>query len=143
MSLGLILYQNADASVVQPTTPDYHKLSIDLLKAIKDKKETKEIRNLIQMSTLTELESQLDSDQKKLAFWVNIYNAYIQMVLNVNPSLYEDRRSFFKKPCIPIAGELLSFEDVEHGIIRRSQNPLGLGYIRRWFRPKYERTLRG
>jgi hypothetical protein len=49
---------------------------------------------------------------------------------------------FFNKKRIKIAGKTVSFADIEHGIIRKSQSPIGAGYIRRIFRSKWERKLR-
>lgn len=123
-------------------TIDYQKASFELLTAVKNGGETENWRQMIESSTLDGLTDQLSNDQEKLAFWINVYNAYIILVLRDQPELYEDRRNFFKAPRIPVAGELLSFEQIEHSIIRRSQSPLGLGYIMKIFRPKWERKLR-
>ncbi len=121
---------------------DYNKLSEEFLTCVKEKGNTKDIRQKIAKLTLEELENGLITDEQKLAFWLNIYNGYIQVVLTENPDLYKDRSSFFKKEQIPIAGSLISFEKIEHGILRKSQWPLGLGYIRKWFPGKIERKLR-
>ncbi|NNL10055.1 MAG: DUF547 domain-containing protein, partial [Croceitalea sp.] len=43
---------------------------------------------------------------------------------------------------INIAGEMVSFAKIEHGIIRKSQWELGLGYFRKIFPDKFERKLR-
>ncbi|MDO1498916.1 DUF547 domain-containing protein [Winogradskyella maritima] len=51
------------------------------------------------------LETSLDTDKKKLAFWINIYNAYIQEILSKSPEKYQDRSNFFKAEQIPIAEE--------------------------------------
>ena len=64
------------------------------------------------------------------------------MILSENPELYKDRGEFFKKDQIPIAGKLVSFAKIEHGIIRKSQWELGLGMIRTWFPDEFERKLR-
>ena len=121
---------------------DYLEVAELLLENIKEQKATDTQVDLIARSTLEELEKLLDTDDKKLAFWINIYNSFIQLQLAENPELYEDRKSFFKTPSIDIAGEKLSFEQIEHGIIRKSQNPVGLGYLRKLCPPKYERKLR-
>ena len=92
--------------------------SIQLIKALKMGEDTAPYTQLLEAATLVELTQELDSDEKKLAFWLNVYNGYIQLRLNANPSDYEDRREFFKKEQISIAGEKMSFADIEHGIIR-------------------------
>lgn len=121
---------------------DFNTLSEKFLLQIKEGKSTKEIREQLANTTLEALEDNLTNDEQKLAFWVNIYNAYIQVILSENPDLYNDRRDFFSREQIPIAGEMVSFAKIEHGIIRKSQWPLGLGFIRKWFPNKFERKLR-
>ena len=117
-------------------------VSANLLEKIKNGSNTNELRAQLYTTSFDVLQNELKSDSQKLAFWVNIYNAYIQILLAENPSLYDDKRAFFKKEQIPIAGRMLSFEKIEHGILRKSQWPLGLGLIRKWFPDKFERKLR-
>src|SRR5690606_14128901 len=71
-----------------------------------------------------------------------IYNAYIQILLNENPKLYDNRSEFFTKPQIDIAGETLCFQKIEHGFIRKSEWDKGGGYIKKLFPGKKERKLR-
>ena len=123
-------------------TLNFNDLSEEFLTQIKAGKNTKTIQDKFSNTTLTLLESNLKTDEDKLAFWINIYNGYIQVLLTENPELYDDRGTFFKKEQIPIAGRLLSFDKIEHGIIRKSQWKLGLGLIRKWFPNKFERQLR-
>jgi hypothetical protein len=117
-------------------------MSEEFLQRIKLGKDTKEIQKMLANTTLNQLENALHTDAHKLSFWVNIYNAYIQVILSKNPELYENRNEFFNKAQIEIAGETISFAKIEHGIIRKSQWDLGLGYIRKWFPNKFERKLR-
>lgn len=121
---------------------DFNALSVEFLKRAKEKQDTQSIREQLSNTTLEALEEGLKTDNQKLAFWVNIYNGYIQVILSENPDLYNDRQDFFGKEQIPIAGEMVSFGKIEHGIIRKSQWPLGLGLIRKWFPNKFERKLR-
>ena len=121
---------------------DFNELSEKFLTNIKNGKDTKDIQETLANTSLASLENALDTDNKKLAFWVNIYNAYIQVILKDNPDLYNDRGTFFKKEQIKIAGENISFAKIEHGIIRKSQWEYGLGMIQKWFPNKFERKLR-
>lgn len=121
---------------------DLNGMSEEFLQRIKLGKDTKEIQNMLANTTLNQLENGLYTDAHKLSFWVNIYNAYIQVILSKNPELYENRNEFFNKAQIEIAGETISFAKIEHGIIRKSQWDLGLGYFRKWFPNKFERKLR-
>lgn len=121
---------------------DYNDVSEKLLNAVIDHQPTQEYQDIIANATVKELQLGLDNDTKKIAFWVNIYNAYIQIILRPNPEMYEDKRGFFKIKQIPIAGMQLAFADIEHGIIRGSQNEFFLGYIKKLFPPDYEKKLR-
>lgn len=108
----------------------------------KQKKSVDHIVELFSKTTIEDITSKIVTNDQKLAFWVNVYNGFIQYTLATKPELYEDRRAFFSEERIKIAGELLSFANIEHGIIRKSQSPIGAGYIRRIFRPMWERKLR-
>ncbi|WP_254073669.1 DUF547 domain-containing protein [Cellulophaga sp. HaHaR_3_176] len=121
---------------------NFNKLSEEFLIKIKNGENTEAIREQLASTTIEELEDGLQTDTQKLAFWLNIYNGYIQFILQENPDSYSDRGSFFKKEQIKIAGTTIAFEKIEHGIIRKSQWPLGLGMIRKWFPNKLERKLR-
>jgi Protein of unknown function, DUF547 len=89
-----------------------------------------------------ELKSQLDSDAKTLAFWMNIYNTSVQYILKKDPSKFDDRGAFFKAKQITIAGEVLSLDIIEHGILRKSKSKLSLGFLRKIKVSKFERTFR-
>ena len=80
------------------------------------------------------LAAALDSDEKRLAFWINLYNAATQRALADDPAQYESRRTFFTKPLLTVAGRELSLDDIEHRILRRSYSKFTLGYVRRPFR---------
>ena len=131
-----------EAQMATTVGVDFNKISETFLERIKLNKDTKEIQDLLAKTTIGELDAALNTDAKRLAFWVNIYNAYIQVILKEQPELYDDRGTFFKKEQITIAGETISFAKIEHGIIRKSQWEYGLGMIRKWFPNKFERKLR-
>lgn len=117
-------------------------LAQDLLKAIKNNNSTEAIVKKIANADADKLDEELNTDAKKMAFWVNIYNAYIQVVLKENPSLYDDRNSFFKKDQINIAGYEVSFDKIEHGLIRSSTWKLSKGYLPKLFPGKFEKMFR-
>lgn len=124
------------------TLLNFNELSKTLITKVKNHEKTNDIEEILAKTNINVLADGLDADHKRLAFWVNIYNAYIQIILRKHPDLYEDRSSFFKKDQIPIAGEVISFEKIEHGILRRSQWEYGLGYIGNLFPGELERKMR-
>lgn len=150
-NIGIVLFMiintactSAQKSNALDTKEDiqFNALSETLLKNAKEGKTTQELQDKLANTTLEALEEGLKTDHQKLAFWVNIYNAYIQIILSKNPELYDDRQAFFNEDRIVIAGEKVAFSKIEHGIIRKSQWPLGLGKIRKWFPNRFERKLR-
>ena len=86
-------------------------------------------------------------DDARLAFWLNVYNASVQDYLAQEPRLFEERglvprRPIFRRELLTIAGESLSVDDVEDGILRRSQSGVGLGYVPRLRQSRFERRHR-
>ena len=132
-------YPPADATFVPP-----NELSKDFLSALKSEDATQAQVIADQIADLDRalLVSALDSRNKQLAFWVNIYNGMVQHLLTKDPSLYDNRGDFFGTPSFTVAGEALSPNEIEHGIIRGGENRLGLGFIPQIFVNKYERTFK-
>lgn len=120
----------------------YQKTVIQLLEALKAGEEIEPFTKVLEASTQKELVAELNSDPKRLAFWVNLYNAYIQIRLKANPELYDDRGDFFSGERIHVAGRDMSFEDIEHGIIRGSQSKFLLGYFKNPFAKSFKKKFR-
>jgi hypothetical protein len=138
--LALILFATLHTNA--QNNINYNTVSQDLLQKIMDGKSYKKEVKILEKSTLRALVSQLKTDSQKIAFWVNIYNSFIQISLTENPKEYQERSRYFKSKRICIAGETLSFDDIEHAILRKSRIKLSWGYLRKYFRPKWERRLR-
>lgn len=88
------------------------------------------------------IQSQINTDEKKKAFWLNIYNAFIQDILIKNAGAYQNRNKFFGKNQIAISNQLISFDFIEHGILRRSKAKISLGYWNKLFPGTLEKQLR-
>lgn len=116
----------------------YTELSMELVKAVRDGDEIEPIAQRLASVSEDKLYNDLETEAEKKAFWLNIYNATIQILLLEDPKLFEDRNSwfgynFFTSPQVVIAGKELSFDDIEHGIMRRSKIKLSMGYLDQWF----------
>jgi len=124
-------------------TTDYIALSQQFLYAARtgDADAAKYIDTLTGAS-IDELEKQLDSDDKRKAFWINLYNAYTQYELRKNPGQYKERNTFFGSKFISIGGNAISLDKVEHGLLRRSRVKWGLGYLGKWFPSGFEKKFR-
>jgi hypothetical protein len=120
----------------------YNKLSEEMLMKLKEGKSVKDIQEKLAKITVEDLTKSLVNDNQRMAFWLNVYNAYIIAILREQPDKFKDRGTFFTTKQIRIAQHILSFDDIENGIIRKSQFKFGLGYISKIFPPKLERKLR-
>ncbi len=126
----------------QSRKEDLIAISQQLLLATKTGDTTDSYTAILQNFSMPALLQELENDRSKKAFWLNIYNAYTQLLLQKAPDAYKHRNSFFQKRQIVIAGSRFSLDDIEHGILRRSQNKLGLGYLPKIFTAALEKKLR-
>jgi len=117
-------------------------LSKELVRTAREGTGASEIMDKLATVSVEELSAELDSDEAKKAFWINVYNGYVQHILTEQPELFKDRSAFFKKEQIKVAGELLSLDKIEHGIIRGSKIKWLLGLVSNPFVGNYERTFR-
>lgn len=121
-------------------------ISGDLLYAVKTDGERAALRERLATFDRDQLERALRDRPQKLAFWLNCYNAYVQILLEEEPSLIDggplDRWQFFARDRVPVAGVWLSLDDIEHGMLRGSKHPWGMGYLPRPFPSAFERQFR-
>ena len=101
-------------------------LSSALLLNVKLNKDTASIEHQLKDISKEELQHQLNSDDTKKVFWINIYNAYFQMLSN---SRNANRKTIFKVKSIQIAQNNFSLDDIEHGILRRFRYKWSFGYL--------------
>jgi len=99
------------------------------------------------LATLEEdaLAAALDSREAATAFWLDVYNASAQHLLDGDRTLWEKRlltRPIFTDPLVTVAGHDLSLDDVEHGILRGSKTSWGLGYVPRLRPSAFEKRFR-
>jgi hypothetical protein len=124
----------------------YIQLSIDFLNSVKGLpkscSECEEYVEALKSAHPDELQSELNTEVKQLVFWLNTYNANVQLILRQYPEMYDKRRSFFSSPKIWIAGEKLSLDLIEHGILRKSKYKYSLGYLNKFFPSAFERKFR-
>jgi len=124
----------------------YIQLSINFLNAVtelsKSGNECEKYVEALKSAIVEELESELNTDNKRLAFWMNIYNANVQLILRQKPEMYANRKSFFSAKNIWIGGERISLDLIEHGILRRSKFKYSLGYLNRFYPSAFERKFR-
>lgn len=118
------------------------KLSQDYIYAAKTGESTATFEEQLRSITVTELINKLITDDEKKAFWINLYNGYVQSALQKNPDAYKSRSAFFKSKQLNIAGLQLSLDDIEHGFLRRSKIKWSGGYLGKLFPGKTEKQIR-
>jgi len=108
-------------------------LSEKILLAVKMQQDTSTLQASLSDLKTAEIEKQLDNDHKKKAFWINIYNAYFQILRKerniVKPDIY-------KKRLFTVGSQKLSLDDVEHGILRKYRYKYSLGFFANIFTSK-------
>ena len=102
---------------------------------------TAAVREIANISRET-LRLHLSSESIAKAFWVNLYNSFVQYRLKTNPERFKDRDAFFTSRDILVAGHKLSFDDIEHGILRRSTYKYSFGYFQDFFSDDFEKEFR-
>lgn len=130
-----LLVANMASAQQLPASPV--NLANELLAMVKQKQEVKQYVSALEQVSPEALHTALYSDDVKLAFWINIYNAFIQIKLKEDSDAYANRSKFFKSRTIIIAGQKLSFDDIEHGILRSGKVKWSLGYLNNPFLSKF------
>ncbi|MFK8162124.1 MAG: DUF547 domain-containing protein [Lewinella sp.] len=106
----------------QPT----NHLSEQLLLTVKKQQDTAALQKEMANIPLPVLKTELMDDDRKKAFWLNVYNAYYQ-ILRIKKNM--DKPDIYRKRAFTIAGEPFSLDDVEHGILRKFRYKYSLGYL--------------
>lgn len=115
-----------------------NKLSEDLLLLVKMDKPSEELVNQLSITNLSTFTTQLNDDNSKKAFWINIYNAFYLILRTKRDT---DKSKIYKSREIIIASEALSLDDIEHGILRKYRSKLSRGYLPKLFVSKLIKSL--
>lgn len=73
-----------------------------------------------------ELFTTLNADNHKKTFWINIYNAYYQILAK---DLKVNKKKIYQLKSIKFQDFVLSLDDIEHGILRKYRWKYSLGYL--------------
>ena len=122
----------------QPVDGQLLTLSEKLLYAVKTEQPTDSIETQLTTYSAADLERNLGNDKARKTFWINLYNAWYQ-ILATQKKLKAPR--IFSDKSIRFADVTFSLDDVEHGILRRYRWKYGLGYLPQFFPGKTIKTL--
>jgi len=101
-------------------------LSGELLLQVKKQKDTSITETLLANIAIERLTHELSTDDAKKCFWINIYNAYYQILAT---KFNQTRGDIFKIKDIQIARNQFSLDEIEHGILRKYRWKFSLGYL--------------
>ena len=121
-------------------------LSADLLYEVKTGSDPDGLCERLATIDRERLETALSDRRRRLAFWINCFNSYSELLAEqaVEPrwGVRLERWKVRTRDRIPIAGVWISLSDVKHGMLRGSKHPWGLGYLKRPFPSSFERQFR-
>lgn len=114
------------------------RLSENLLYNVKTEEATTEIESKLATIDKGRLIEGLNNDDAIKTFWINIYNAWYQIL-----ALREKKKNpvIFRGKLILIAGRKFSLDDIEHGILRKYRWKYSKGYLPKFFPGKLIKQL--
>lgn len=115
-----------------------NQLSEQLLLAVKMNQATDDFLRQLEYVDLSDLQGQLHNDTIKKAFWINLYNAFYQILRKVRKV---EKSNIYVDKLIKVAGKPLSLDDIEHRILRKYRYKFSLGYLANPFAPKLIKQL--
>jgi Protein of unknown function, DUF547 len=101
---------------------DLVKVSQDFLDVAKQNKYAKTFKHHFEHLSLTDLKDQIQTEERKIAFWLNLYNGFVQVLLKEDPSLYRSPEKFYQAKLIIIAKQRISLSFLEQNIIYCTRN---------------------
>jgi len=113
-------------------------LSGKLLLQVKMDEPVDSLRKALATIKTDSLISGLADDGARRTFWINIYNAYFQILATKEK---KTRPAIFEEKLITIGGINLSLDQIEHGILRRYRAKFSLGYLPQFFPGKTIKQL--
>jgi Protein of unknown function, DUF547 len=118
-------------------------VSADLLAGVREESDVAHLLAALGQWERTELVKSLQDDNRRKAFWINVYNAFNLLKLRAQPAhnKADKARHFFSRDIV-VAGQACSLNDIEHRILRRSRRWWGRGRWRRWWPGAWEMACR-
>lgn len=116
-------------------------LSLQLLNAVYTGSSVEPFTYELAQMSVQNLKTGLDGDSLKKAFWINVYNAAVQISWKDSADRANEKL-FFNRKVLVVAGQALSLNDIEHGMLRMSKSSKGKKKRNKWRVSEFERTFR-
>jgi len=117
-------------------------LSSKFLLAVKMQQDTSDLVNKIGTLTTEQLTNDLETQDDRLVFWLNLYNAFFQVKVKEDPAIFKSKAKLFFGRHFLIAGKRMSLDEIEHDMLRRSTYKWSLGYIGKPFPSSFKKNFR-
>jgi hypothetical protein len=124
-----VLLLGSCREMMDETPIDPEQFSVRLLDAIRKEGLYRAKLDTLSNSSIVVLSEILDSDSEKKAFWVNMYNASVQIRLHETPAQFEKKELFFEEDHIKVGSARLSLKDIECGLLKKLIQELTLPSI--------------
>ncbi|MEM6264720.1 MAG: DUF547 domain-containing protein [Bacteroidota bacterium] len=106
--------------------PTINHLSEILIRTVKLSQDYQEILEELAQYPLQRLKEELHNDDLRKAFWINSYNAFF-LIFRRERGIQKPH--IYRQKLVTIAGEKLSLDEIEHGILRRFRYKFSRGYL--------------
>jgi hypothetical protein len=117
-----------------------NQISQSFLSDVKMGNPTEQWQQAIAGLTAIELEQALVSQENRLAFWLNLYNAFFQVVIREHPEWFKNKMKLFFGRHFTVANRKMSLDDIEHDMLRKSTYKWSLGYLQKPFPSAFEKA---
>ena len=120
-------------------------LSQELLRAVKAGSASMLLQQELAGKKPEELIAELKDPLSRKAFWINTYNAFVQLSIEKHAPDLLNRKArirFFSARTISVSGIFLSLNNIEHGMLRHSSVWWSLGYLQKLRVSNFEKKLR-
>jgi hypothetical protein len=117
----------------------------DLLNAARRGVECSDVLEQLATMGLRELQEALRDEDHRRAFWINVYNAFAILLLRERPVDLRDpatRLAHFGRTHFRVAGEQVSLNTIEHGLLRAGRVWWSFGYLRDPLPSAFAKALR-
>ncbi len=117
--LGLLTFACTEKNPKEPK--DLSQFSEGYLRSIQAQKNTSTCQDSLKACSTNALIDLTKNRDAHLSFWLNIYNASVQVQLQQGLDKYADKDRFFNARWINIAGKTFSLNDIERGILGKKE----------------------
>ena len=120
-------------------------LSQEMLRAVKAGSASMLLQQELAGKKPDELIAELKDPLSRKAFWINTYNAFVQLSIEKHAPDLLNRKArirFFSARTISVSGIFLSLNNIEHGMLRHSSVWWSLGYLQKLRVSNFEKKLR-